>query len=208
MLHWATSSKVSQDILHFFDFTEIIWRVFLLSDLSLSNPAQLYLLNILFPDKLQSFYLSPEGKRFQSLQTAKSWLISTIEAYERSDIIESPRKMRRTSYNGRTRVSIERISAEADSSNNSPRIDLTENSKRRRKSMAMRNPFRNLLKTTLNKNYKVEARKSQSKLRKHSIVNKLSRRRRLQPNANLAFTPKYNSTSIISRLRRREGVSC
>ena len=152
--------------------------------------------------------MSPEGKRFQSLHTAKSWLISTIEARERSDIIESPRKMRRTSFYGRTRGSIERISAEADSSNNSPRIDLTENSKRRRKNMAMRNPFRNLLKTTLNKNYKVDARKSQSKLRKHSIVNILSRRRRLQPNANLALTPKYNSRSIISRLRRREGVSC
>merc|ERR1712168_747623 len=155
-------------------------------------------------DQLQRFYLSPEGKRFQSLQTAKSWLISTIEAYERSEIFESPRKFRRTNSNGRS-ASDGNFAANSD---NSLRSELTENSKRRRRHMALKNPFRNLLKTTLNRNYKVEAKKSRTKSRKHSIVNILSQRRRHKSNANLALSQSCNSRSIISRLRRREGVSC
>merc|ERR1711874_608743 len=107
-------------------------------------------------NSLQRFYLSPEGKRFQSLQTAKAWLISTLEAYERSE--------------------------------------LTENSKRRRKSMAERNPFRNLLRTTLKKNYKVE----KSKSRKHSIVNNiLSQRRKLRTSSGISLKRKSNTRSII-----------
>ena len=155
-------------------------------------------------DQLQRFYLSPEGKRFQSLQTAKAWLISTIEAYERSEIVESPRKFRRTNSYGRYPSDVKSVY----NSENSFRAELTENSKRRRRHMALRNPFRNLLKTTLNKNYKVEAKKSRSKSRRHSIVNIINKRRRLKPNSNLALSQNYNSKSIISRLSRREGVPC
>merc|ERR1711874_31456 len=149
-------------------------------------------------NSLQRFYLSPEGKRFQSLQTAKSWLVSTLEAYENSDIIESPRKMRKT------------ISSENQKRNsvivrnpNSYRSELSENSKRRRKSMAERNPFRNLLRTTLKKNYKVE--KSKSKSRKHSIVNNiLSQRRKLRTSSGISLNRKCNSRSIISYFKKED----
>ena len=155
-------------------------------------------LNCSVLDSLERFYLSPEGKRFQSLQSAKSWLISSLEAFQRSEIIESPRKMRKT------------ISSENQRRNsvivknpNSYRSDLTENSKRRRKNMAERNPFRNLLRTTLKKNYKVE--KSKSKSRKHSIVNSiLGQRRKVRVSSGISLNRKYNSRSIISYFKKEE----
>ena len=149
-------------------------------------------------DSFQRFYLSPEGKRFQSLQTAKAWLISTLEAYERSEMMESPRKVRKTiSYENQSRNSV------IVRNPNNYRSELTENSKRRRKNMADRNPFRNLLRTTLKKNYKVE--KSKSKSRKHSIVNSiLSQRRKLRASSGISLTRKCNSRSLISYFKKEE----
>ena len=155
-------------------------------------------INCSFLDSVQRFYLSPEGKRFLSLQTAKAWLISTIEAYERSEIIESPRKVRKTiSHENQKRDSV------IVRNPNNYRSELTENSKRRRKNMAERNPFRNLLRTTLKKNYKVE--KSKSKSRKLSIVNNiLSQRRKLRTSSGISLNRKCNSRSIISYFKKEE----
>ena len=147
-------------------------------------------------DSLQRFYLSPEGKRFQSLQTAKAWLISVLEA--ESNEMESPRKIRkiiRAENANRNSVIVRNP--------NNYRSELSENSKRRRKNMAERNPFRNLLRTTLKKNYKVE--KSKSKSRKHSIVNNiLGQRRKLRTSSGISLNRKYNSRSIISYFKKEE----
>ena len=146
---------------------------------------------------MQRFYLSPEGKRFQSLQTAKAWLISILEA-ERSEVMESPRKIRKI-----IRAENENRNSVIVRNPNNYRSELSENSKRRRKNMAERNPFRNLLKTTLKKNYKVE--KSKSKSRKHSIVNNiLGQRRKLRNSSGISLSRKYNSRSIISYFKKEE----
>ena len=81
-------------------------------------------------NSLQKFFLSPDGKRFRSLPTAKAW---------NSVIVRNP-------------------------NNNNNRTELTENSKRRRKSMMEQNPFRNLLRTTLKKNYELMKAKTKSRI--------------------------------------------
>ena len=105
-----------------------------------------------------TFYLSPEGKRFQSLEAAKAWLLSTIEEYTDSEIIESPRKLSR-------RILDEKAEAELEYVLNDCKIELPENVKRRRKHMATKNPFRNLLKLTLTKNYRINMKRVEKEKR-------------------------------------------
>ena len=106
-----------------------------------------------------TFYISPEGKRFQSLHAAKAWLISSIESFTDSEIIDSPKKVSR-------RIHEEKAEAEIEYALNKYRIELPENIKRRRKIMAAKNPFRNLRKLTLTKNYKIKVKREEKLKRK------------------------------------------
>ena len=99
-----------------------------------------------------TFYISPEGKRFQSLEAAKTWLSD-------SEIIDYPKKVSR-------RVHEEKAEAELEYALNNYRVALPENIKRRRKMMSSRSPFNNLLKVTLNRNYKIKKRQEDKMKRK------------------------------------------
>ena len=96
-------------------------------------------------DASAKFYIRPEGKRFQSLMAAKAWLIATIEEFEKSEIIESPKRRCR-------RIHEEKAEDEKRYEMNNFRIVMSENIKRRRKAMSERNPYRNLMKTVLSRN--------------------------------------------------------
>merc|ERR1719341_1208769 len=71
-----------------------------------------------------TFYISPEGKRFQSLEAAKAWLLSSIEEFTDSEIIDSPKKVSR-------RIHEEKAEAELEYVLNNCRVELPENIKRR-----------------------------------------------------------------------------
>eukprot|EP00092_Neocalanus_flemingeri_P035864 GFUD01039046.1.p1 GENE.GFUD01039046.1~~GFUD01039046.1.p1 ORF type:complete len:171 (+),score=27.27 GFUD01039046.1:46-558(+) len=105
------------------------------------------------------FYISPEGKRFQSLEAAKAWLLCSIESFTDSEIIDSPKKVSR-------RIHEEKAEAEIEYALNKYRVELPENIKRRRKMMASKSPFRNLLKVTLTRNYKMKKRQEDKMRRK------------------------------------------
>ena len=137
------------------------------------------------------YYISPEGKRFATIQSAKSWIIATIEAFENSEIIESPRKACR-------RMNQLRAQNERQFEMNNFRLVMSERIKKRRKDMADRNPYKNLLKTTLKKNYKVRVR--QDEIKKNVTLLK-----RLNPRARLADVLKKRKPSLLARLQRREG---
>ena len=105
------------------------------------------------------FYISPEGKRFQSLEAAKGWLMANIEEFNDSEIIESPKKFSR-------RMHEEKAEAELEYVLNHCRVELPENIKRRRKIMSSKSPFSNLLKVTLTRNYKLNIRRAERERRK------------------------------------------
>ena len=85
--------------------------------------------------RVTKFWLSPEGKRFQSLMAAKSWLLSfSLE----SEQIASPRRQARPAQS-QVRTSY--------------RDNLPERVKQRRSAMTKSNPFTNLLQRILKRNY-------------------------------------------------------
>merc|ERR1712183_839670 len=64
------------------------------------------------------------------------------------------------------RIHEEKAEAEIEYALNKYRIELPENIKRRRKIMAAKNPFRNLRKLTLTKNYKIKVKREEKLKRK------------------------------------------
>merc|ERR550519_16484 len=106
-----------------------------------------------------TFYISPEGKRFDSFETAKDWLVTSIESFTDSEIIESPKKVSR-------RIIAEKAEAEIEYALNKHRIGLPENIKRRRKMMVAKSPFGNLRKVTLTRNYKKRVKREEKQKRK------------------------------------------
>ena len=136
------------------------------------------------------FYISPEGKRFQNLQAAKNWLISVINENGNSDIIQSPRSVARR-INRENQINEEM---------NNLRICISERAQQRRKAMAHKSPFRNLLKATLKRNH-VKNLKTIQRKRKQPLTtltrNKIAK----------LITERKASRSIVARLQkqRREG---
>ena len=149
------------------------------------------LLTARLPNSAKSgkFYLSPEGKRFDNLKSAKSWLKSTMEAFEKSDIIESPR---RKSVRKKQNESVKDTNAA-----NNYRINLSEHVRRRRKMMAERNPYRNLLKTTLKRNYKTEVKRAAERRKMKPVLGMLNPRKHLSQ----ALT-QVRPRTIVYRLRK------
>ena len=147
-------------------------------------------------DNRVKFYISPEGKRFQSLQSVKSWLIATVRLAN-NEIIESPRKVSR-------RIQEEKSKCETQYQMNNNRIIMSDRIIARRKMMAEKNPYRNLLKTTLKRNYRVNLKKLEKRKSK-LILGMINPRKRL--NQVINQRSKAASRTIISRLsrQRREG---
>ena len=138
-----------------------------------------------------TFYLSPEGKRFQSLEAAKAWLLSSIEEFTDSELIDSPKKVSR-------RMQEERAEAELEYAMNNYKVQMSDNIKRRRKIMSARNPFRNLLKVTLTRNYKMKVKRAEKE--KRSVLGWLRDPRRRKSVVNQRLV------KIRSRINfRREG---
>ena len=155
-------------------------------------------------DASAHFYISPEGKRFQSLMAAKAWLIATIEEFEKSEIIESPKRRCR-------RIHEQQAENEKRYEMNNFRLVMSENIKRRRKAMSERNPYRNLLKTVLSRNHRIMLRKASTKRKVKPMLGRLNPRKHLTnvKSQNKPILTSVNSKrkplSIISRLQRREG---
>eukprot|EP00092_Neocalanus_flemingeri_P021687 GFUD01023525.1.p1 GENE.GFUD01023525.1~~GFUD01023525.1.p1 ORF type:complete len:279 (+),score=62.28 GFUD01023525.1:303-1139(+) len=107
---------------------------------------------------MSSYYLSPEGKRFASLETAKEHIASQLADLsdtEGNEFIHSPRRKKRK-HSGEQVPGAKRLKfdndVEEDDVEQEP-ISLPLEIQRRRKLMAARSPFRNLLKRTLVRNH-------------------------------------------------------
>lgn len=105
-----------------------------------------------------TFYLSPEGRRFASIEAAKEHLASQVADLsdtEGNDFIHSPRRRKRKlsgdNFSGAKRLKFDNDINEDDIEEEP--ISLPIEIQRRRKLMAARSPFRNLLKRTLVRNH-------------------------------------------------------
>ena len=144
-------------------------------------------------NEFKKIFISPEGKKFMSLQAAKSWLVSSIEDCD-TNIIESPRKVLRRKFRAQNETENEM------SLLSNYRLVLPEKIQRRRKQMTDKNPFNNLLKTTLKKNHKQYLMKTKSKKRLiASLFGTKTKKRLLQA--------QRKSSLIVSKMQRqrREG---
>ena len=98
------------------------------------------MVNLLHGQNRAELFISPEGRRFSNLSTAKAWIASSIESsYNNREIIDSPRKLWR-------RKAEERSQAESKYS--------PENMRRRRARLRGRKNKKNLLETALTKKFK------------------------------------------------------
>ena len=142
--------------------------------------------------KKETFYISPEGKRFQTLQAAKNWLISVIKENGNSELIHSPRQVARRN-NKENQLSDEITDF---------KIVINEKAKQRRKQMAQKSVFRNLLKATLKRNHMKRLKTIQRK-RKQPFSTLLNTRNKIAR----IITERKASRSIVARLQkqRREG---
>ena len=104
------------------------------------------------------FFISPTGKRFQSLQAAKAWLVSQQERQPgppNGKVRHNSTVQAGKQSSAETRAAKDRAGAR----------DLPASIKKRRKAMSLRNPFANLLRTTLIKNYKEKRKIEKEKKR-------------------------------------------
>lgn len=108
---------------------------------------------------ISSYYLSPEGKRFISLEAAKEHIASQVADLsdtEGNEFIHSPRRRKRKQSGeqvpGAKRLKFDNDVEQDDEPAEEP-FSLPVEIQRRRKLMAARSPFRNLLKRTLVRNH-------------------------------------------------------
>ena len=117
--------------------------------------------NLLHGESRAELFISPEGRRFADLKSAKAWIAKSIESSTNSDIIESPRKFR-------WRKAEERSEEESKYS--------PENVKRRKARWQGRKTNRNLLQTALKKKFKIRVTKSRgTKPTNKPAVSKMSK---------------------------------
>jgi len=107
---------------------------------------------------MSTFYLSPEGKRFASIEAVKEHIASQVADLsdtEGNDFIHSPRRRKRKrsgdNFSGAKRLKFDNDFYDDDIEEEP--ISLPLEIQRRRKLMAARSPFRNLLKRTLVRNH-------------------------------------------------------
>jgi len=116
--------------------------------------------NIRNGSAINTYYLSPEGKRFVTLTAVKEHIarqLADLSDTEGNDFIHSPRRRKRK-HSGESIPEAKRLKfdnsddAEDDDAVEEP-YSLPLEIQRRRKLMAARSPFRNLLKRTLVRNH-------------------------------------------------------
>ena len=104
------------------------------------------MVNLLHSQTRAEVFISPEGRRFSDLRSAKAWIASSIEtAYNSQEVILSPRNFRR-------RKAEERSQTESKYS--------PENVQRRKARWRGRKNNRNLLEAALKKKFKTRVVKS------------------------------------------------
>jgi len=116
--------------------------------------------NIRSGSVMNTYYLSPEGKRFVTLAAVKEHIarqLADLSDTEGNDFIHSPRRRKRK-HSGESIPEAKRL--KFDNNDDSEDDDAVEEPyslpleiQRRRKLMAARSPFRNLLKRTLVRNH-------------------------------------------------------
>jgi len=104
---------------------------------------------------MNSYYISPEGKRFDSLVAAKEHIASQLADLRANELVNSPRRRKRKlsgeNVPGAKRLKFDNDVVEDDVEEEP--ISLPLEIQRRRKLMVARSPFRNLLKRTLVRNH-------------------------------------------------------
>merc|ERR1712200_185999 len=102
--------------------------------------------NLLHSEDRAEMFISPEGRRFTDLKSAKAWIARSIETSYNSEIIESPRRFRQRRAEEKSE----------EESKYSP-----ENiSRRKARWQGSRKNNRNLLQTALKKKFKIRVKKS------------------------------------------------
>jgi len=122
-------------------------------------PRGFKVVNLRQGSTVSTYYLSPEGKRFLTLEAAKEHIASQLADLSDTDgnqFIHSPRRRKRKrsgeSVPGPKRLKLDNDVIEDDDAGEEP-FSLPIEIQRRRKLMAARSPFRNLLKRTLVRNH-------------------------------------------------------
>jgi len=122
-------------------------------------PRGFKVVNIRQGSTVSTFYLSPEGKRFITLEAAKEHIASQLADLsdtEGNEFIHSPKRRKRKfsgeSVPGAKRLKFDNDTTEEEVASEEP-FSLPIEIQRRRKLMAARSPFRNLLKRTLVRNH-------------------------------------------------------
>ena len=103
---------------------------------------------------MNSYYISPEGKRFDSLVAAKEHIASQLADLRANELVHSPRRRKRK-LSGENVPGAKRLKFDnnvVEDVEEEP-ISLPLEIQRRRKLMVARSPFRNLLKRTLVRNH-------------------------------------------------------
>ena len=116
--------------------------------------------NLLHCQNRAELFISPEGRRFADLKSAKAWIAKSIETSYNSEIIESPRKFR-------WRKAEERSEEESKYS--------PENVRKRKARLQGRKNNRNLLQTALKKKFKIRVTKSRGTKPANKTLSKMSK---------------------------------
>ena len=101
-------------------------------------------------DRTSLFYISPTGKRFFSLEAAKTFITDSLEAEDDFEDLNPTRKRKRSLEVFHSDISEEQNNNKI---NQDSEIKVSPEIKRRRKQMSMRNPLKNLLMRTLKKTH-------------------------------------------------------
>ena len=143
--------------------------------------------------EVKSFFLSPEGKRFQTRKEMMAHIRATREPLD-DEIIGSPRKIVKKMLDEKKKNGFEYIFK-----NN--RLVMSEKIRMRRNQMKIKNPFRNLRKSVLRKNL-LQAQKEEKRRKFLNLQNLFQSRKRTVKRAISSVVKSKSSNSRTKRLRR------
>ena len=138
--------------------------------------------------EVKSFYLSPEGKRFQTRKEMMAFIHASREPFEDA-IIGSPSKIVRKMLEEQKKKSGFTYIFKDN------RLVMSEKIRQRRTQMKMKNPFRNLRNTVLRKNL-LRAQKEEKRRKFMDIRTMFQSRKR---------TVKRAISNVVKSKRRRSG---
>ena len=143
--------------------------------------------------EVKSFFLSPEGKRFQTRKEMMAYIRATREPFE-DEIIGSPTKIVKKMLAEKKKSGFEYIFK-----NN--RLVMSEKIRMRRSQMKIKNPFRNLRKSVLRKNL-LQAQKEEKRRKFLNLQNLFQSRKRTVKRAISSVVKSKGSNSRTKRMRR------